>query len=225
LKYEEIILKLKSFSDIERTEGMASFGINTAMSLGISISKLRSLAKKIGKDHKTAQKLWSSGFHEARILASMIDESELVSEEQMDSWVRDFNSWDLCDQVCNNLFRKTEYSYQKAAEWSKSREEFVKRAAFVLMAVSAVHDKNADDEIFIGFLELIKKTDQDKRKYVKKAVSWALRQIGKRNLYLNKAAVRTSEKILDSVESSHKWAAADALKELKSEKVKQRLEA
>ena len=182
MTFEEIIKELKNSADSEAAAGMSRFGINTDNTLGISISDLRKLAKKIKRDHLTAQKLWETEIHEARILASIIDEPALVTEEQMENWVKDFDSWDLCDQVCNNLFRKTDYAYKKAAAWSGRSEEFVKRAGFVLIAVTAVHDKEADDKIFLDFLELVKNESEDDRNFVKKAVNWALRQIGKRNM-------------------------------------------
>jgi 3-methyladenine DNA glycosylase AlkD len=216
MRFEEILKELKALADAEVVEGMSRFGINTDNTLGISISDLRKLAKRIEKDHLTAQKLWAAEIHEARILASIIDEPELVTEEQMEDWVKGFDSWDLCDQVCNNLFRKTDYAYKKAAAWSERPEEFVKRAGFVLMAVTAVHDKEADDEIFLDYLKLIKREAEDDRNFVKKAVNWALRQIGKKNKKLKKAALETAEEIKQLDSKSASWIAKDALKELKN---------
>jgi 3-methyladenine DNA glycosylase AlkD len=215
MTFEEIVKELKASADAEAAAGMSRFGINTDNALGISISDLRKIAKRIEKDHLTAQKLWATEIHEARILASIIDEPKFVTEEQMENWVKDFNSWDLCDQVCNNLFRKTDYAYIKAVEWSGSSEEFVKRAGFVLMAVTAVHDKETDDEIFIDFLDLVKKEAEDDRNFVKKAVNWALRQIGKKNKKLKRAAVEKAEEIKQLDSKSARWIAKDALKELK----------
>lgn len=176
-EYGEILSKLKSLGDPKAVEGMAKFGINTKQAYGVSIPNIRALAKKIGRDHNLAQKLWSSGIHEARILAGIVDDPKLVTEEQMDAWVKSFDSWDVCDQCCSNLFNKTKFAHQKAAQWSKRREEFVRRAGFTLMAALAVHDKNARDEDFIAFLPLIKNASTDGRNFVKKAVNWALRQI------------------------------------------------
>ncbi len=180
--FEEILIKLKSLSNPEAVAGMARFGINTKKAYGVSIPDLRKMAKGIGKNHILAQKLWDSGIHEARILAGMIDLPERVTEKQMKHWVKDFNSWDVCDQVCSNLFDKTKFAYPKAIKWSKRNEEFVKRAGFVLMAALAVHDKEASDKEFLKFLPIIKREATDERNFVKKAVNWALRQIGKRNL-------------------------------------------
>ena len=223
VRYEEIMKKLEVMSNQKAVEGMKRFGINTEKAYGISIPNLRKLAREIGRDHALAQQLWFSGIHEARILASMIDDPNMVTEEQMENWVRDFNSWDLCDQCCNNLFVYTQFAHKKAVEWSSREEEFVKRAGFVLMAVLAVHDKKAGDEEFLEFLSIIKREAQDDRKYVKKAVNWALRQIGKRNINLNKAAIETAKEIQKIDSKSAKWIALDALRELTSEKVQEML--
>ena len=167
---EQVIVKLKRCANPKNIEGMARFGINSKNSLGVSIPDLRKLAKEIGKDHVLAQKLWDSKIHEAKILASMIDEPALVTAEQMNLWVEDFDSWDICDQCCNNLFYKTPFAYQKAFEWSSGKSEFVKRAGFVMIAVLAVHDKRSGDDKFEKFLPVIKRESADDRVYVKKAV-------------------------------------------------------
>jgi 3-methyladenine DNA glycosylase AlkD len=220
---DAVLKKLKSLSDPKAVEGMARFGINQKNTYGVSIPNLRSMTKKIGRNHVLAQQLWSSGIHEARILASMIDALEMVTEEQMERWVKDFDSWDVCDQCCSNLFDKTEFAYRKAVEWSKRREEFVKRAGFVLMAALTVHDKKATDKEFLKFLPIIKRESTDDRNFVKKAVNWALRQIGKRNAALNRAAVATAEEIQKMESKSAKWVASDALRELTGEAVQKRL--
>ncbi len=208
--------RLRALSNPKNVEGMARFGINPENTLGVSIPNLRKLAKEIGKDHALAQQLWSSGIHEARILACFIDEPELVTEGQMERWAEDFDSWDVCDQVCGNLFDKTRFAYGKAFEWSKRKEEFVKRAGFAMMAWLAVHDKKADDAEFIKFLPIIKRESIDERNFVRKAVNWALRQIGKRNGKLKKEAIRTAREILKSHSKSRsaRWIASDALREL-----------
>lgn len=213
---ESILEKLKSLSNPKAVEGMARFGINPQNTYGISIPNLRKIAKKIDKNHKLAQQLWRSGIHEARILAGMIDEPSMVSEKQMDDWVKDFDSWDVCDQVCQNLFDKTKFAYQKAIEWSKRDEEFIKRAGFVLMAVLAVHDKETSDREFLKFFPSIKREAIDNRNFVKKAVNWALRQIGKRNESLRKAAIKLATEINKIDSKAAKWIATDALRELKS---------
>jgi 3-methyladenine DNA glycosylase AlkD len=160
---------------------MARFGIQTSKALGISIPQLRDIAKRLRTNHELAQKLWKTGLHEARILASMIDDPEKVSEEQMERWAADFDSWDVVDSCCGNLFDETEFAIRKAHEWSKRKEEYIKRAGFVLMAEMAVHDKKASDKTFLDFLPVIVRESSDERNFVKKAVNWALRQIGKRN--------------------------------------------
>lgn len=223
MHYQEIIKKLKSFSNPKNVAGMARFGINPENTLGVSIPILRKLAKEIGKDHKLAQQLWKSGIHEVRILAGMIDDFSLVTEKQMEEWVADFDSWDVCDQVCMNLFDKTPFAYEKALEWSKNEKEFIKRAGFALMSCLAWHDKSAPDSKFQPFFIAIKKGATDERNFVKKAVNWALRQIGKRNQTLNKAAIKTAREILSFDTKVSRWIASDALRELTSETVQKRL--
>ncbi|MBI2126363.1 MAG: DNA alkylation repair protein [Thaumarchaeota archaeon] len=223
MEYEEILSKLKSMGDPKAAEGMAKFGINTKKAYGVSIPNVRALAKKIGKDHNLAQSLWSSGIHEARILAGIVDDPKMVTEEQMEKWVKDFDSWDVCDQCCSNLFDKTNFAHGKAIEWSKRREEFVRRAGFTLMATLAVHDKKARDEDFIAFLPLIKDATTDERNFVKKAVNWALRQIGKRDARLNKMAVELAKEIQKIDSRSAKWIASDAIGELTGKAIQQRL--
>lgn len=196
---------------------MAKFGINPKGALGVSMPALRELGKEIGQDHKLAAQLWKSGIHEAKILASLIDDPAQVDEKQMDRWARDFDSWDVCDQVCLNLFWKTEYAYKKCYDWPKRKEEFVKRAAFAMIAVYAVHGKEMIDRDFIEFLPAIKNGANDERNYVKKAVSWAIRQIGKRNNKLKKEAIKLSENLLRMDSPSARWIAKDALKELKKQ--------
>jgi len=220
MKYAEIIAELKSQKNPENIAGMARFGISSHNTLGISIPTLRKLAKRIGKDHALAQQLWASGIHEARLLAGFIDDPKQVTKKQMDAWAKDFDSWDIVDQVCSNLFDKTPYAYEKVTQWSKSREEFVKRAGFALLAALSVHDKTAEDEVFISYFPIIKREAVDERNYVRKAVNWALRQIGKRNKRLNKEAIALAEEISRIDSKAARWIAADALRELKSDMVK-----
>ena len=223
MDYNAIIQKIRSLADPEAVKGMARFGINTGTAYGVSLPNLRKMARETGKDHALAQRLWSSGLHEARILASLIDKPEKVTGAQMENWVKDFDSWDVCDLCCSNLFDRTELAHQKAVEWSEREEEFVKRAGFVLMAALSVHDKKAADEDFLKFLPIIKREATDSRNFVKKAVNWALRQIGKRNLNLNKMAVKTAEEIRQIEDKSARWIAADAIRELTGEAVQKRL--
>lgn len=223
MDYNEIIIKLKSLENSKNLEGMARYGINPKNNLGISIYILRSIAKKIGINHNLALKLWDSGIHDARLLACFIDDPKKVTKEQMDSWAKDFDSWDLCDQVCTSLFDQTSYAWLKAFEWAERDEEFVKRGAFSLVAGLSVHDKKTGDDKFIQFMFMIKKHATDKRNYVKKAINWALRNIGKRNKNLNKKSIKTAEELLKIKNKTAIWIAKDALRELTSEKVKSRL--
>jgi 3-methyladenine DNA glycosylase AlkD len=223
MQYDEILRKLRFLSNSKAVQGMARFGINPNNTYGVSIPNLRKMAKEIGVDHHLAQQHWASVIHEARILASMIESPEEVTEDQMEKWVRDFDSWDVCDQCCSNLFDKTPFAYKKAMEWSKREEEFVKRAGFVLMACLAVHDKKIEDKQFAQFLLSVKRGAVDDRNFVKKAVNWALRQIGKRNLHLNEMAIRTAKEIQKKDSRSAKWIASDAIRELTSESIQERL--
>jgi 3-methyladenine DNA glycosylase AlkD len=203
---------------------MARFGIATDRALGgSSIPYLRWLAKRLGKDHRLAAELWASRIHEARILAALVDDPAAVTEEQMESWAAEFDSWDVVDGVCGSLFDKTPFAYGKAVEWSSRREEFVKRAAFSLMAMLAVHDKQAEDRSFEVFLPIIERESGDPRHFVRKSVNWALRQIGKRNRALNAKAIATAVRIQESGVRSAKWVASDALRELRSNAVQAKL--
>ncbi len=205
--------------------GMSRFGIETNKAFGVSVPELRKIARRVGANHQLALDLWQTGIHEARILAGMIDEPGKVTETQLEEWAKDFDSWDVVDGVCGNLFDKTPYAIPKAHEWSERKEEYVKRAGFVMMAELAVHSKNASDNVFLGFLPVITREAQDERNFVKKAVNWALRQIGKRNLALNKAAIRTARTIQTIPSGSAKWIATDALRELTADPVHNRLRA
>lgn len=223
MEFEEIINELQSLSNPEDVKGMARFGINPQKVYGVRIPELRRIARKTGKNHELAERLWNFGYHETRILASMVDDPQEVTEEQMERWVLDFNTWDICDQCCMNLFDKTPFAYKKVFEWSKREEEFVKRAAFTMMAVLAVHDKKAPNESFEQFFPLIIRESNDNRNFVKKAINWALRQIGKRNMELNDKAILVAQEIQIMDSKSSRWIASDALRELTSEKIQERL--
>jgi 3-methyladenine DNA glycosylase AlkD len=184
---------------------------------------VRKIAKEVGKDHALAEELWRSGVHEARIVACLVDDPKIVSEDQLDRWVGDFDSWDVCDQCCSNLFDKTEFAYDRAVHWANRDEEFVRRAGFVMMAALSVHDKKASDSRFLVFLPIIKSHSTDERNFVKKAVNWALRQIGKRNQNLNEAAIKTATEIKTIDSKGARWIASDALRELTSKPVQQKL--
>ncbi len=214
---------MKAMGNPDALVGMSRFGITTGKAYGVSVPKLRTLAKEIGWDHQIALSLWNTGIHEARILAGMVDDPQKVTKDQMESWAREFDSWDLVDGSCGNLFDKTPLAVDKAMEWSRRKEEYVKRAGFVLMAELAVHDKRAADKTFLQFLPLIEKEAGNERNFVKKAVNWALRQIGKRNLSLNRAAVKAAGRLKRMDSKAARWIAADTLRELTSEAVVKRL--
>lgn len=218
MEAKNIVSELKTHSNPKDREGMARFGINPKYALGVRIPVLRNLAKTIGKNHKLAQGLWKTKIHEARILACMIDDPKLVAEKQMEAWVKEFNSWDLCDQCCMNLFDKIPSAWKKTIEWSKRKEEFVRRAGFSLMACLAWHDQKAKDSDFLKFFPVIKKYSTDERNFVRKAVNWALRQIGKRNKNLNREAIKLAKEIQKIDSRTAKWIAGDAIRELSSRK-------
>jgi len=223
MNYDEIIQELESLSNPDDVEGMARFGINPQKTYAVRIPELRKIAKKAGKNHQLASQLWEAGYRETRILACMIEDPKKVTSQQLDLWAAEFDYWEICDQCCMKLFRMTPFAYQKVFQWSESEEEFKKRAAFTLIAVLAVHDKKAPDERFEEFFPLIIKESTDTRIYVKKAVNWALRHIGKKNIVLNKKAIMVAGEIQKINSKSAKWIASDALRELESEKVQERL--
>jgi len=214
MEIKQILSELKKHSSPKDREGMARFGINPKFALGVRIPVLRTLAKKNGKNHELALALWKTKIHEARILAAMVDEPQKVSSRQINDWLKDFNSWDLCDQCCMNLFDKLPSAFQKAKEWAKRKREFERRAGFALMASLAFHDKKVKDEEFLKFFPLIKKYSIDNRNFVKKAISWALRQIGKRNKSLQKEAIKLAKEIQKIDSKASKWVSSSVLSEL-----------
>jgi 3-methyladenine DNA glycosylase AlkD len=223
VKYEEIIERIRCLANPENVAGMARYGINPKNTYGVSIPNLRKMAKEIGRNHVLAQQLWKSGIHEAQILATMIDVPAEVTEEQMESWIKDFNSWDVCDQCIANLFGKTRFAYKKAVEWSARNEEFVKRASFALMTRLVHPSKQTSVSQVEELLQIIKREAGDDRNFVEKAVNWALRHIGKQNPALNKMALATAREIQKLDNRSAHWIASDAIKELTSEAVQQKL--
>lgn len=219
----EILKKMESAANPANVAGMARFGITAKKVYGLSTPALKKLAREVGKDHALAQQLWATEVLEARALAGLVDEPGRVSERQMERWAKDFDSWAVCDGTCLNLFRQTPFAHRKCREWSSRPEEFVKRAGFALMACLAVHDKRAPDGTFLAFLPLIQREAVDERNFVKKAMNWALRQIGKRNRRLNRAAIKAAEAIQRLDSRSARWIAADALRELRSATAQRRL--
>lgn len=223
MKLDEILKKLDELSNPDEIEGMTRFGITPEHTYGLRMPVIKKIAKNYKKDHGLALDLWNIDTRETRIIASLVDNPDEVTSEQMNSWVNDFDYWEITDQCCINLFRKTKYAYDKIYEWSENEKEFVKRAGFALIATLAVHDKKTDDETFIKLLKLTKREAIDERNFVKKAVNWALRQIGKKNSNLNKEAIATAKEIdMINSKSAH-WIAKDALRELTSEKVQKKL--
>jgi 3-methyladenine DNA glycosylase AlkD len=204
-------------------EGMARFGIRAKVVYGVSKPKLDEIVKRIGKNHALGLALWETGIHDARLLGMLISRPEEVTKEQMERWVRDFDNWDVCDGTCCHLFAGSKPAWKKAFEWGSRKKEFEKRAGFALAAYLAVHDKAAADAPFLKYLRVIEREAWDDRNFVRKAVNWALRNIGKRNLRLNREAIRSAERIRKERTRAGRWIAADALRELRSEAVQQRL--
>ncbi len=218
MEYQEILLKLKSFRNQRNIEGMARFGIRGKNILGVPKPTLDRLARQLGRNHGLALRLWGSGIHEARLLAALVGEPDKVTPGQMDQWVRNFDSWDICDSVCCHLFDRTPLALRKVREWTRREREYEKRAGFVLMAGLAVHDKKAPDGTFLAFLPILRRESGDNRNFVRKAVNWALRQIGKRNPGLRRAALKEALRIQKQDSPSARWIAADALRELRNPK-------
>jgi len=216
---ESAVAWLKSHSTRRTLEGMARYGLPSDKAFGVSMSDIQALGKRLGRNHELAAALWDTGWYEARMLTSYVDEPQRVTRAQMDRWCRDFDNWGICDTVCFVLFDKTPFAFEKARQWSASPREFVKRAAFALMASLAGHDKAATDTQFRAFLPLIEKGARDERNFVKKGVSWALRRIGRRSPALHAAALAAAKRLAESKEAACRFVGRDALRELSSTKV------
>jgi 3-methyladenine DNA glycosylase AlkD len=214
---------LKNLANPKVRAKMAYFGVKVPKAHGISAPVLHALARRIGKNHGLAEQLWSAGIHEARILATLIGEPAKVTSAQMERWVRDFDSWDVVDAACCYLYAQAAPAWAKVNQWSRRRKQFEKRAAFSLAAYLSYKDKMAADARFERFLRVIEREAYDERNFVRKAVNWALRNIGKRNLRLNRAAIITAERIRRQDSRAARWIAADALRELRSDAVQTRL--
>lgn len=212
-----------SISDRTRLEGMSRYGIKVEKAMGVSMPEMRAYAKTIGRDHQLALDLWSSGVHEARIMASLLADPKLLTEQEMERMVRDLDSWDVCDQCCSNLFRRSPLALRKALEWSGRKEEFQKRAGFATMAALAVHCRGLSEGDLRHLLEAAVRESHDERNFVRKAVNWALRQIGKQDLSSNALAIEAAERIMSKGDRASRWVASDALRELRSEPVQERL--
>lgn len=220
---EDVLKKLQAKAKPANVEGIAKFGIVAEKRMGVSVPDMRKIAKETGKNHNLALELWKTGIPEARIVAALVGDPEKLTEKQMEDWVKDINSWDVCDQVCMNFFEKTPLCWKKIIDWSEREEEFVKRTAFALIACLAWHDKETEDEKFIGLLPVIMGGATDERNFVKKAVNWALRNIGKRNTNLNRIAIKTAREIQLVDSKAARWVASGAIRELGSEAVQRRL--
>jgi len=218
-----VLANLKRQGTKRNIEGLARYGIQTNRAFGVPMGKLLSLAKRLGKDHALAAGLWESGWYEARLLAALVDDPRQVTRRQMNAWAADFDNWAVCDTACFHLFDRTPFAWQKVRQWATSPREFVKRAAFWMMASLTVHDKGAPDSQFLVCLPLIEKGADDERNFVKKAVSSALRSIGKRGLALNTAALAVAKRLSQSEQPGSRWVGKDALRELASPKVRSRL--
>jgi 3-methyladenine DNA glycosylase AlkD len=211
----DVLARLRTLAGPARVAGMARYGIGGGEIWGVTVAELRAVAKDVGCDPALAAELWASGVHEARILASLVDDPAQVDADQFERWAADFASWDLCDQVCQNLFRHSPLAWTKAPEWVRREAPFVKRAGFTLMAGLAVADKRADDERFAAFLDDVAATADDDRPIVRKGASWALRQIGKRNAFLRTRAIATAEGLRERGGRGSRWIANDVLRELR----------
>jgi len=212
----EVVAALRAQADPKNVAGMARYGISATGTLGVPVTEIRRLARQIGRNHELAEELWATGIHEARILATIVEEPARVTRGQMNRWARDFDSWDVCDQACQNLFRYTPFAWEMAAKWAGARREFVRRAAFALMAGLAVKAKSAPDADFEALLPLISSAATDDRNLVKKAVNWALRAIGKRNPHLRSAAISAARSIRAVDSPAARWISSDALRELRA---------
>ena len=221
--FSDILDRLNEQRDPAAVAGMAQYGIVGQEVFGVKVPVLRAWAREAGRDHELAQQLWAYPSRETRVLATMVDHWRWVDEAQMERWAADFDSWEVCDQACGNLFAHTPFSYAKAMAWSARPEEFVKRAGFVLMADLAHRDQKTSDEALAAFFAIIEREADDGRNFVKKAVNWALRDIGKRNRALNVQAVAAAQRLIARSTPAARWNGRDALRELTGEKVQARL--
>ena len=222
-KVREVLAWLERHGTKRNREGLARYGIQAAKAYGVSVADIQRLAKRLGRDHALAAALWETGWYEARMLTSFIDDPALVTAAQMDRWARDFDNWGICDTICFHLFDRTPHAWRKVDQWSRRREEFVKRAAFALLASVALHDKEVPDAPFKRALRLVERGASDERNFVKKGVSWALRTIGERNPALHADAVKMATKLAGSSDPSSRWVGKDALRQLATPAVQKRL--
>ena len=219
----EVVTRLKKLSSKSVRDGMKRFGIPNDNAFGVSVGKIQTFGKELGRNHQLALSLWETGFYEARMLAAFVDDPKLVTSAQMDRWCKDFDNWGIVDTVCFKLFDQTPHAWKKIEQWTKRQDEFQKRAGFALLACLGVHDKRATNEQFIQCLPLIEAGATDERNFVKKGVSWALRVIGRRNVELNKVAVKLAQRLVDSPDPTSRWLGKEALREFKRPLVRRQL--
>jgi 3-methyladenine DNA glycosylase AlkD len=211
---QAVLARLHALADPARLAGMARSGVGGGTAIGVTVAELRALARELGHSHDLAAELWDSGVSEARILATLVEERDRVDAAQLERWVAGLDSWDVCDQLCQNLVRHTPFAWAKAVEWSARPEPFVKRAGFATMAGLAVADKGSDDERFAPFLRAVADRADDDRPIVGKGASWALRQLGKRSPGLRERAIEIAL-VLREGGPGARWVGADVLRELR----------
>jgi len=220
---QEVLSSLRSKGSKKNVEGMARYGIVSPKAFGVSAGNLKSIARRIGKDHALALKLWKSGWYDARALCAFIADPKKVTPALMNRWAKDFDNWAITDGLCIHVFRRTPHAHAMVKAWTGRKREFEKRAGFSMIATLAVHDKDAPDKTFVSYLRVIEKHSTDHRNGVKKAVNWALRQIGKRNASLYKRAVVVAERLEKSTDPTARWVAKDALREFRNLKIMARV--
>lgn len=220
----EVLSELEALAEPEKAKGLAHYGIPEENALGIRMPVLRKLAREIGKDQALAEELWQHRYHECKLLATLVAEPKRFSLADADCWVNDIYSWDVCDQLCINLLRETEYAWELPQRWAPEEQEFIRRAGIVMIAVMGVHFKKTPEEDFLQFVPLLKTYATDERNFVKKAVNWAIRQLGKRSAFLHPHMISLCHELLEMDSKAASWSARDALRELESEKIKFRLQ-
>jgi 3-methyladenine DNA glycosylase AlkD len=222
-RVDQVIAELRRLSSKKTKDGMARYAIPSENAFGVPVGVIRALAKRLGKSHALAEELWKTGHYEARMLATFVDDPARVTPAQMDRWCKDFDSWAICDTACFALFDRTPHALAKVKAWAKSDDEFVKRAAFALLASLTVHGKEVTEAQFVRCLPLVERAAQDERNFVKKAVNWALRSLGKKSPALNVAAIAASERLAQQPGAAPRWVGKNALRELSGPSVQRRL--
>ena len=220
---KDVVAWLERTGTRRTVEGMARYGLPSDRAFGVPVGVMQAEAKRIGRDHALAEALWKTGWFEARMMSAFVGEPARLTTATMNAWARDFGDWGITDTVCLHLFDRTPLAWGRVGPWARSRHEFVKRAAFALLAGLSLHDKEADDDRFLAVLPLVERAAADDRNFVKKGVNWALRTVGRRNRALNAACVAVARRLAARDEPAPRWVGKDALRELTSEKVRSRL--